>query len=88
MEALLREARQMHGSIPDELKEKIVLEHTPLIRYIVNRIAVRLPSHIEIGGFQPSRAPEPPENSVRVSTSRSTCSCTCSSGTFSGGMVA
>jgi RNA polymerase sigma factor (sigma-70 family) len=25
-----------------------VLEHTPLIRYIVNRIAVRLPSHIDL----------------------------------------
>jgi RNA polymerase sigma factor FliA len=48
MEALLREARQIHGSIPAELKEKIVLEHTPLIRYIVNRIAVRLPSHIDL----------------------------------------
>ena len=25
-----------------------MLEHTPLIRYIVNRIAVRLPSHIDL----------------------------------------
>jgi len=41
-------ARQTHGSIPDQLREKIVLEHTPLIRYIVNRIAVRLPSHIDL----------------------------------------
>jgi RNA polymerase sigma factor for flagellar operon FliA len=48
MEALLREARETHGEIPQNLKEQIVLEHTPLIRYIVNRIAVRLPSHIDL----------------------------------------
>jgi RNA polymerase sigma factor for flagellar operon FliA len=48
MEAQLREAREAHGEIPAELKERIVLEHTPLIRYIVNRIAVRLPSHIDL----------------------------------------
>jgi RNA polymerase sigma factor for flagellar operon FliA len=48
MEAQLREAREAYGEIPPELKEKIVLEHTPLIRYIVNRIAVRLPSHIDL----------------------------------------
>ena len=45
MEALLREAKEKHSEIPASLKEQIVLEHTPLIRYIVNRIAVRLPSH-------------------------------------------
>jgi RNA polymerase sigma factor for flagellar operon FliA len=48
MEALLREARDTLGTVPADLKEKIVLEHTPLIRYIVNRIAVRLPSHIDL----------------------------------------
>lgn len=48
MEALLREARETYGEIPPSLKEKIVLEHTSLIRYIVNRIAVRLPSHIDL----------------------------------------
>ena len=48
MEALLREAREQHGQIPQTVKEQIVLEHTPLIRYIVNRIAVRLPSHIDL----------------------------------------
>jgi RNA polymerase sigma factor for flagellar operon FliA len=48
MEALLREARETYGEIPQSLKEQIVLEHTPLIRYIVNRIAVRLPSHIDL----------------------------------------
>jgi RNA polymerase sigma factor for flagellar operon FliA len=48
METQLREARELHGEIPPDLKEQIVLEHTPLIRYIVNRIAVRLPSHIDL----------------------------------------
>jgi RNA polymerase sigma factor for flagellar operon FliA len=48
MESMLREAKERHGEIPGPLKEQIVLEHTPLIRYIVNRIAVRLPSHIDL----------------------------------------
>jgi RNA polymerase sigma factor for flagellar operon FliA len=48
MESLLREARQAHGEIPQPVKDQIVLEHTALIRYIVNRIAVRLPSHIDL----------------------------------------
>jgi RNA polymerase sigma factor for flagellar operon FliA len=48
MEALLREAKERDSEIPPHLKEQIVLEHTPLIRYIVNRIAVRLPSHIDL----------------------------------------
>ena len=29
-------------------KEEIILEHNSLVRYIVNRIAVRLPSHIDL----------------------------------------
>jgi RNA polymerase sigma factor for flagellar operon FliA len=48
MEALLREAKQKSTDVPPPLKEQIVLEHTPLIRYSVNRIAVRLPSHIDL----------------------------------------
>ncbi len=48
MEALLREARENHGAIPADLKEQIILQHAPLIRYIVNRIAIRLPSHIDL----------------------------------------
>lgn len=48
MEALLRDAKELSSEIPPPLKEQIVLEHTPLIRYIVNRIAVRLPSHIDL----------------------------------------
>ena len=48
MDTLLREATEQHDPIPAPLTEQIVLEHTSLIRYIVNRIAVRLPSHIDL----------------------------------------
>jgi RNA polymerase sigma factor for flagellar operon FliA len=48
MDTDLREVRQPDGSIPAPLKQQIVLEHTPLIRYIVNRIAARLPSHVDL----------------------------------------
>jgi len=48
METMLRDAKESHGEIPSELKDEIILAHTPLIRYIVNRIAVRLPSHIDL----------------------------------------
>ncbi|MCP4005898.1 MAG: FliA/WhiG family RNA polymerase sigma factor [bacterium] len=49
---MLRDAHEKHGKIPQEVKETIVLEHTALIRYIVNRIAVRLPSHIDLDDLQ------------------------------------
>ena len=48
METQLREAKTKSPDIPASLREQIVLEHTPLIRYIVSRIAVRLPSHIDL----------------------------------------
>jgi RNA polymerase sigma factor for flagellar operon FliA len=48
METQLREAKTKSSDIPASLREQIVLEHTPLIRYIVSRIAVRLPSHIDL----------------------------------------
>jgi RNA polymerase sigma factor for flagellar operon FliA len=48
MDAMLREAKEKNTEISPVLREQIVLEHTPLIRYIVNRIAVRLPSHIDL----------------------------------------
>ena len=47
-ETLLRDAKEEFDGIPPDLKERVVLEHAPLIRYIVNRIAVRLPSHIDL----------------------------------------
>jgi len=48
METMLRDAKEQHNEVPASVKEQIVLEHAPLIRYIVNRIAVRLPSHIDL----------------------------------------
>jgi RNA polymerase sigma factor for flagellar operon FliA len=48
METALREAKEKFNEIPNDLKDQIVLEHTALIKYIVNRIAVRLPSHIDL----------------------------------------
>jgi RNA polymerase sigma factor for flagellar operon FliA len=48
MENLMRDAREQHDAIPPDLRDRIVIEHTPLIRFIVNRIAVRLPSHIDL----------------------------------------
>ena len=48
METMLREAKEQDNEVSASVKEQIVLEHAPLIRYIVNRIAVRLPSHIDL----------------------------------------
>ena len=48
MEILLREAKEKHDEIPATLKEQIVLEHAPLIQYVVSRIAARLPSHADL----------------------------------------
>ena len=48
MESLLSDARRDFGMIPPDLKEQVILEHAPLIRYIVNRLAVRLPSHVDL----------------------------------------
>lgn len=52
MESALREAKEKFDEIPSALKEEVILEHTPLVRYIVNRIAVRLPSHIDLDDLQ------------------------------------
>ena len=48
MEALMRDTKRKHSEMPADIQEQIILEHTPLIRYIVNRIAVRLPPHIDL----------------------------------------
>jgi len=48
MEALPQDSVPGFENLTASAREKIVLEHTPLIRYIVNRIAVRLPSHIDL----------------------------------------
>lgn len=48
METLDHFAQADGGPIPPDLKEQVILEHEPLIRYIVNRLAVRLPNHIDL----------------------------------------
>ncbi len=48
MEPHLLEALKSDETIPAPLKQQIVLEHTPLIRYIVSRIAARLPPHVDL----------------------------------------
>ncbi len=48
METQMKDAKDKFGEIPRTLMYQFVLEHAPLIRYIVNRIAVRLPSHIDL----------------------------------------
>ncbi len=48
MEALETVAQSESGRIPPDVKEQMILEHEPLIRYIVNRLAVRLPNHIDL----------------------------------------
>ena len=52
METVLRDAKEKYDEIPASIKEEVILEHTPLVRYIVNRIAVRLPSHIDLDDLQ------------------------------------
>jgi RNA polymerase sigma factor for flagellar operon FliA len=48
METVLKEAKRNHGEVPPAIREEVILEHTPLVRYVVNRISVRLPSHIDL----------------------------------------
>ncbi|MCS5638657.1 MAG: FliA/WhiG family RNA polymerase sigma factor [Myxococcota bacterium] len=52
MESVLREAKEKYDEVPPAIKEEVILEHTALVRYIVNRIAVRLPSHIDLDDLQ------------------------------------
>lgn len=40
-------SRSKAGFSPEE-REALILEHTPLIRYVAGRIAMRLPSHISL----------------------------------------
>ena len=48
METQLMEALESGEAVPPPLKHQIVMEHTPLIRYIVSRIAARLPAHVDL----------------------------------------
>ena len=35
-------------TISAENMEQVILEYSPMIKYVANRIALRLPSHIEV----------------------------------------
>ncbi|MFQ5515591.1 MAG: FliA/WhiG family RNA polymerase sigma factor [Myxococcota bacterium] len=48
MEESLTAALETQGPIPPPLKQQIVLEHTALVRYVVSRIASRLPAHVDL----------------------------------------
>jgi RNA polymerase sigma factor for flagellar operon FliA len=48
MEALSFEAQMEAGPISSQVREQMILEHEPLVRFVVNRLAVRLPNHIDL----------------------------------------
>ncbi len=50
MEGLLTEAVREPRGLPPHVdpREELVLEHAPLIRYVVSRIAARLPAHADV----------------------------------------
>ena len=66
MESQLRDAKGRTGDIPSTLKEQIVIEHTPLIRYIVNRFAVRLPSHIDLDDLHNTGVIGPADGDIQI----------------------
>ena len=41
-------AQASSSKLDPKVREELILEHTPLIRYVAGRIAMRLPSHIQI----------------------------------------
>lgn len=48
MNAEPKRQRTESRKLTPALRERLIMEHAPLIKYIVNRIAVRLPSHIDL----------------------------------------
>jgi RNA polymerase sigma factor FliA len=46
--ALLQKYKEDASKITPEQKDKLIMEYAPLIRFIAQKIAVRLPSHIEL----------------------------------------
>jgi RNA polymerase sigma factor for flagellar operon FliA len=46
--ALLRKYKEEPNKITPEQKDKLIMEYAPLIKFIAQKIAVRLPSHIEL----------------------------------------
>ena len=45
---LLRKYKAEPTKITSEQKDKLIMEYAPLIKFIAQKIAVRLPSHIEL----------------------------------------
>lgn len=46
--ALLQKYKEEPGKITTDQKDKLIMEYAPLIKFIAQKIAVRLPSHIEL----------------------------------------
>ncbi|MEQ1878542.1 MAG: sigma-70 family RNA polymerase sigma factor [Bdellovibrionia bacterium] len=44
----IRKYKEAPNKLTKEQKDKLILEYAPLIRYIAQKIAVRLPSNIEL----------------------------------------
>ena len=45
---LVKKYKEAPNKLTKEQKDKLILEYSPLIRYIAQKIAVRLPSNIEL----------------------------------------
>src|SRR5579863_7824162 len=46
--SLLRKYKEEPSKVTPEQKDKLILEYSPLIKFIAQKIAVRLPSNIEL----------------------------------------
>src|ERR1043165_7595934 len=48
MNSLLKKYKEEPGKLTSKDKDALIMEYAPLIRFIAQKIAVRLPSHIEL----------------------------------------
>jgi RNA polymerase sigma factor for flagellar operon FliA len=48
MEGLVKKYKQKKAHVDDALRDQLILDYAPLIRFVAQRIAARLPSNIEI----------------------------------------
>ena len=48
---LLKKYKEAPNKLTQEQKDKLILEYAPLIRFIAQKIAIRLPSNIELDDF-------------------------------------
>ncbi len=48
MNAEPKRHRSETESMSQATRDRLIMEHAPLIKYIVNRIAQRLPSHVDL----------------------------------------